>query len=266
MKPKHLIISVLSFAIVCLNLSASAQNSYRGRGEDRHDPIMPSFLFSAGAKDLDIHSQFDIFILSEWLKMNPSEKIHLNSFINPFTGTYESSRQLCRERMNAIANVLIGTYGINRDRVGVNIFSPDEIPDRENFNFNLITISLQDDVNKYQETVFLPSILFTGKSTEIQPSEINDIVTIGNWMRDNKDKRIKLSGSFCGGYMTGNATDNTEESKQLTKLRLNEVASYLINNMGIQRDRFSIDNSRLEYLPFKSTDYNVGVIHFSIAD
>lgn len=61
----------------------------------------------------------NVYNIAEWLKENPKQDVNIIGYADKDTGTAEYNLQLSERRANAVADMLVNEYGVNRDRLSV---------------------------------------------------------------------------------------------------------------------------------------------------
>lgn len=86
--------------------------------------------------------EVNVYNMAEWLKANPNEKVNIVGYADRNTGTAEYNMALSERRANAVANALVNTYGISRDRLNIRFDGSDVQPYSTN-DWNRIVIFTQ---------------------------------------------------------------------------------------------------------------------------
>ncbi len=82
-------------------------------------PLMTTVRFTINSDKIMPTEQVNIYNMAEWLKSNPDQKIVVCGYADKDTGTSEYNMGLSERRANAVADELVNTYGISRDRLTV---------------------------------------------------------------------------------------------------------------------------------------------------
>lgn len=82
-------------------------------------PLMTTVRFTINSDKIMPTEQVNIYNMAEWLKANPNEKIVICGYADKDTGTAEYNMGLSERRANVVADELVNTYGISRDRLSV---------------------------------------------------------------------------------------------------------------------------------------------------
>ena len=80
--------------------------------------------------------------MAEWLKANPKENVNIVGYADKNTGTAAYNLKLSEKRANAVADALVNTYGISRDRLTIRFDGSDVQPYSTN-DWNRIVIFTQ---------------------------------------------------------------------------------------------------------------------------
>ena len=86
--------------------------------------------------------EVNVYNMAEWLKANPEEKVVICGYADKDTGTSEYNMALSEKRANAVADALVNTYGISRDRLTIKYDGSDVQPYSTN-DWNRIVIFTQ---------------------------------------------------------------------------------------------------------------------------
>ena len=86
--------------------------------------------------------EVNVYNMAEWLKANPSENVTIVGYADRNTGTSEYNMKLSERRANAVADALVNTYGISRDRLTIRYDGSDVQPYSTN-DWNRIVIFTQ---------------------------------------------------------------------------------------------------------------------------
>ncbi len=82
-------------------------------------PLMTTVRFTINSDKIMPTEQVNIYNMAEWLKANPDEKVVVCGYADKDTGTSEYNMGLSERRANVVADELVNTYGISRDRLQV---------------------------------------------------------------------------------------------------------------------------------------------------
>jgi len=82
-------------------------------------PLMTTVRFTINSAMILPTEEVNIYNMAEWLKANPNEKVKIVGYADRGTGTAEYNRALSERRANAVADALVNTYGIDRNRLEV---------------------------------------------------------------------------------------------------------------------------------------------------
>lgn len=82
-------------------------------------PLLSTVRFTINSDKITPEEQVNVYNMAEWLKANPDQKIVICGYADKDTGTSEYNMDLSQRRANAVADALVNTYGISRDRLSV---------------------------------------------------------------------------------------------------------------------------------------------------
>lgn len=82
-------------------------------------PLMTTVRFTINSDKIMPTEQVNVYNMAEWLKANPDQKVVICGYADKDTGTSEYNMALSERRANAVADELVNTYGISRDRLVV---------------------------------------------------------------------------------------------------------------------------------------------------
>lgn len=82
-------------------------------------PLMTTVRFTINSDKIMPTEQVNIYNMAEWMKANPNEKVVICGYADKDTGTSEYNMGLSERRANVVADELVNTYGISRDRLQV---------------------------------------------------------------------------------------------------------------------------------------------------
>ncbi|MCM1318812.1 MAG: OmpA family protein [Muribaculaceae bacterium] len=105
-------------------------------------PLMTTVRFTINSAKIMPTEEVNVYNMAEWLKANPNEKVNIVGYADKDTGTAEYNMQLSEKRANAVADALVNTYGISRDRLNIRFDGSDVQPYSTN-DWNRIVIFTQ---------------------------------------------------------------------------------------------------------------------------
>lgn len=105
-------------------------------------PLMTTVRFTINSDVITPEEEVNVYNMAQWLKANPNEKVVVCGYADRDTGTAEYNMALSERRANAVADALVNTYGISRDRLKVQYDGSDVQPYDVN-NWNRIVIFTQ---------------------------------------------------------------------------------------------------------------------------
>jgi len=105
-------------------------------------PLMTTVRFLINSDEIMPTEEVNIYNMAEWMKANPKENITVVGYADKDTGTSEYNMELSKRRADAVANALINTYGISKDRITVKYDGSDVQPYSTN-DWNRIVIFTQ---------------------------------------------------------------------------------------------------------------------------
>ncbi len=82
-------------------------------------PLMTTVRFTINSDKIMPTEEVNVYNMAEWLKANPEEKVVICGYADKDTGTSEYNMELSEKRANAVADALVNTYGISRDRLTI---------------------------------------------------------------------------------------------------------------------------------------------------
>ncbi|MDE7437390.1 MAG: OmpA family protein [Muribaculaceae bacterium] len=82
-------------------------------------PLLSTVRFTINSDKITPEEQVNVYNMAEWLKANPNQKVVICGYADKDTGTSEYNMDLSQRRANAVADALVNTYGISRDRLSV---------------------------------------------------------------------------------------------------------------------------------------------------
>ena len=82
-------------------------------------PLMTTVRFTINSAKIMPTEEVNVYNMAEWLKANPNEKVTIVGYADRDTGTAEYNMALSERRANAVADELVNTYGIARDRLNI---------------------------------------------------------------------------------------------------------------------------------------------------
>jgi len=101
--------------------------------------LMATVRFSIDSDVICPEEGVNVYNMAQWLKSNPKEHVTIVGYADRDTGTSEYNMALSERRANAVADALVNTYGIDRNRISVKYDGSDSQPYPEN-NWNRIVI------------------------------------------------------------------------------------------------------------------------------
>ena len=105
-------------------------------------PLMTTVRFTINSAKIMPTEEVNVYNMAEWLKANPSENVTIVGYADRDTGTAEYNMQLSERRANAVADALVNTYGIDRNRLTIRYDGSDSQPYSTN-DWNRIVIFTQ---------------------------------------------------------------------------------------------------------------------------
>ena len=105
-------------------------------------PLMTTVRFTINSSTIMPTEEVNVYNMAEWLKANPSENVTIVGYADRNTGTSEYNMKLSERRANAVADALVNTYGISRDRLTIRYDGSDVQPYSTN-DWNRIVIFTQ---------------------------------------------------------------------------------------------------------------------------
>ncbi|MCM1004689.1 MAG: OmpA family protein [Prevotella sp.] len=105
-------------------------------------PLMTTVRFTINSAKIMPTEEVNVYNMAEWLKANPNEKVNIVGYADKDTGTAEYNLKLSERRANAVADALVNTYGISRDRLNIRFDGSDVQPYSTN-DWNRIVIFTQ---------------------------------------------------------------------------------------------------------------------------
>lgn len=105
-------------------------------------PLMTTVRFLIDSYEIMPTEEVNIYNMAEWLKANPNEKVMVVGYADKDTGTADYNMALSEKRANAVADALVNTYGISRDRLTIRFDGSDVQPYSTN-DWNRIVIFTQ---------------------------------------------------------------------------------------------------------------------------
>lgn len=105
-------------------------------------PLMTTVRFTINSAKIMPTEEVNVYNMAEWLKANPNENVKIVGYADRETGTAEYNLQLSEKRANAVADALVNTYGISRDRLSISYDGSDVQPYSTN-DWNRIVIFTQ---------------------------------------------------------------------------------------------------------------------------
>lgn len=103
---------------------------------------MTTVRFTINSATIMPTEEVNVYNMAEWLKANPNEKVTIVGYADRDTGTSEYNMKLSERRANAVADALVNTYGIDRDRLTIRYDGSDVQPYSTN-DWNRIVIFTQ---------------------------------------------------------------------------------------------------------------------------
>lgn len=105
-------------------------------------PLMTTVRFTINSAKIMPTEEVNVFNMAEWLKANPKENVNIVGYADKNTGTAAYNLKLSEKRANAVADALVNTYGISRDRLTIRFDGSDVQPYSTN-DWNRIVIFTQ---------------------------------------------------------------------------------------------------------------------------
>lgn len=105
-------------------------------------PLMTTVRFTINSAKIMPTEEVNVYNMAEWLKANPNEKVNIVGYADKDTGTAAYNLKLSEKRANAVADALVNTYGISRDRLNIRFDGSDVQPYSTN-DWNRIVIFTQ---------------------------------------------------------------------------------------------------------------------------
>lgn len=107
-------------------------------------PLMTTVRFKIDSAVISPEEEVNVYNMAEWLKDNPDQNVTIVGYADKDTGTAEYNMQLSKERAEAVADQLVNTYGISKDRLTVKYDGSDVQPYKTN-DWNRIVIFTQPE-------------------------------------------------------------------------------------------------------------------------
>ena len=105
-------------------------------------PLMTTVRFTINSAKIMPTEEVNVYNMAEWLKANPKENVNIVGYADKGTGTAEYNLKLSEKRANAVADALVNTYGIDRNRLNIRFDGSDVQPYSTN-DWNRIVIFTQ---------------------------------------------------------------------------------------------------------------------------
>lgn len=106
-------------------------------------PILATVRFTIDSSVVSPEEEVNVYNMAEWLKANPKEKVAVIGYADKDTGTAEYNLALSKARAEAVADMLVNTYGISKDRLTVK-YDGSEVQPYTTNNWNRIVIFTQN--------------------------------------------------------------------------------------------------------------------------
>lgn len=81
--------------------------------------LLSTVRFKINSAVISPEEEVNVYNMAQWLKANPGEKINIVGYADKDTGTSEYNMALSEKRANAVADMLSGKYGVDRNRFTV---------------------------------------------------------------------------------------------------------------------------------------------------
>ena len=104
--------------------------------------LMTTVRFTINSAKIMPTEEVNVYNMAEWLKANPKENVNIVGYADKGTGTAEYNLKLSEKRANAVADALVNTYGIDRNRLNIRFDGSDVQPYSTN-DWNRIVIFTQ---------------------------------------------------------------------------------------------------------------------------
>lgn len=78
--------------------------------------VLPNVFFQCAKSDITTQQKANVKSIADYMKANPEAKVTINGYASP-EGNAELNQKLSEARANAVADMLVNTYGIAADRI-----------------------------------------------------------------------------------------------------------------------------------------------------
>lgn len=102
-------------------------------------PLMTNVRFAINSDVITPEEEVNVYNMAQWLKENPKQDVTLVGYADRDTGTSEYNMALSQRRAEAVANMLVNKYGIDRNRLNVKYDGSEQQPYSNN-DWNRIVI------------------------------------------------------------------------------------------------------------------------------
>lgn len=84
------------------------------------EPVNNVVLFTINKTKVEPLQEVNVFNVAKFLRENPNKKVRIVGYTDKATGTAVINERLSRERAQNVSDLIIGKYGIDKDRVNIN--------------------------------------------------------------------------------------------------------------------------------------------------
>ena len=103
--------------------------------ESQATTIMPTVRFKINSAYVSSEEMVNVYNIAEYLKANPDTRIVVRGYADKATGSSSYNMKLSQRRAQAVADILIGDYGIAEDRLIIEAAGSDtQVYDTNNWN------------------------------------------------------------------------------------------------------------------------------------
>jgi outer membrane protein OmpA-like peptidoglycan-associated protein len=106
-------------------------------------PLFSTVRFTINSARVSDSEMVNVYNIAEYMKANPDSKIVIKGYADKKTGTSAYNMNLSKRRAEAVQNILVNKYGIDKDRLSIDAAGSDVQPYSTN-NWNRIVIFSQD--------------------------------------------------------------------------------------------------------------------------
>ena len=101
--------------------------------------LMATVRFTIDSDVVSPDEEVNVFNIAQWMKANPKKVVKIVGYADKDTGTSEYNMELSKKRADAVVNILVNKYGIDKSRFDVKADGSDVQPYSVN-NWNRIVI------------------------------------------------------------------------------------------------------------------------------